>query len=610
MDDTSTDITTDSSLQQRRVKAVRMRLDGAKLSDISRMVGLSQPTIISAHKAFLSGGWAAVNNAQPGRSAGSGPLGESDDELRHLLSNQLPESVSANSKLWTPALLTTWLSDYHNISITRKTAGRQVDRWQLAPTDASGFNHLDADQKKLPKFKLTVLQRDEFMLFAVRDARRQPLWIHQRGRLDTTTMLDFLDRLLAHAGKPFTLLISGININAHPEILQWFDKHQCKWQQATLTPAETANSSTPTNKKTRTILAEKQTVQTRAVKAVDSEAAPVKKNSPKFSTNKTSTTKMETHSVNANSNEAVSNGGAPFVLDHLDRLEAESIRVIREAMAEGVNPVMLFSMGKDSIVLLHLAKKACYPASLPFPLMHIDTQWKFHTMYEFRENIIANEDVDFLVHANNTGIEQNVNPLTHGAELHTSIMKTDALKQAIDKHGFDIALAGSRRDEEASRSKERVFSFRNEKHQWDPKNQRPEVWNLYNTMVKPGETLRVYPLSNWTEIDIWEYIQRESITVPSLYFAAERPVVERDGMLIMVDDDRLPLQNGEVPTMRQIRFRTLGCYPLTGAFESTAADIPQIINELQHSGLTERSARLSARLTTSAMEKKKIEGYF
>lgn len=580
-----------------------MRLDGEKLADISAAVGLSHPTIISAHKAFLSGGWAAVSNKQRGRSTGTGSLGAAEDELRQLLCNSLPESAAPDTPLWSPALLVNWIAKQRGIDITRKTAGRQIDRWQLLTPAFSDSDKIMTSGRKLPKFRLAIVQQHEHVLFSAEDARRQPLWLHQRGSLTESQTLDFLARLLVHAGRPFALQISGISLDNHPTLAQWFSEHQCEWQKTTIAPGYVATQR-----------ARKNPVKTKRINAATSNKtvnATVSAQAASTTQNKPITT--ETHSVNANSNQdnrAANDASAPIVLDHLNRLEAESIRIIREAIAEGVNPVMLFSMGKDSIVLLHLAKKACFPASLPFPLLHIDTTWKFHAMYEFRENVIANEDVDLLVHTNNTGIEQQVNPLTHGAELHTSIMKTDALKQAIEKHGFDLPMAGSRRDEEVSRSKERIFSFRNDKHQWDPKNQRPEVWNLYNTAFKPGETLRVYPLSNWTETDIWEYIQRESISVPSLYFAAERPVVERDGMLIMVDDDRLTLKEGEVPMMRQVRFRTLGCYPLTGAFESTATTVPEIINELRDTELTERSARLSARLTTSAMEKNKMEGYF
>jgi sulfate adenylyltransferase subunit 2 len=296
--------------------------------------------------------------------------------------------------------------------------------------------------------------------------------------------------------------------------------------------------------------------------------------------------------------------------DHLGRLEAESIHIFREVAAECERPVLLYSIGKDSAVLLHLAEKAFFPGKLPFPLLHIDTTWKFREMIAFRDRLAAEHGLDLLVHTNQAGLAQGVNPITHGSRVHTDVMKTQALKQALDLHRFDAAFGGARRDEERSRAKERIFSFRTPQHRWDPKNQRPEFWNLYNTRKGPGESIRVFPLSNWTELDIWTYIGRENIPLPSLYFAAERPVVERDGALVMVDDDRLPLQPGETPAMRRIRFRTLGCYPLTTAIESDAADVDDIIAELRHSRLSERAGRTIDHDSSSSMEQKKVEGYF
>jgi sulfate adenylyltransferase subunit 2 len=296
--------------------------------------------------------------------------------------------------------------------------------------------------------------------------------------------------------------------------------------------------------------------------------------------------------------------------DHLGRLEAESIHIFREVAAECERPVLLYSIGKDSAVLLHLAEKAFFPGKLPFPLLHIDTTWKFREMIAFRDRLAAEHGLDLLVHTNQAGLAQGVNPITHGSRVHTDVMKTQALKQALDLHRFDAAFGGARRDEERSRAKERIFSFRTPQHRWDPKNQRPEFWNLYNTRKGPGESIRVFPLSNWTELDIWTYIGRENIPLPSLYFAAERPVVERDGALVMVDDDRLPLQPGEAPAMRRIRFRTLGCYPLTTAIESDAADVDDIIAELRHSRLSERAGRTIDHDSSSSMEQKKVEGYF
>jgi sulfate adenylyltransferase subunit 2 len=297
-------------------------------------------------------------------------------------------------------------------------------------------------------------------------------------------------------------------------------------------------------------------------------------------------------------------------LTHLQRLEAESIFIMREVLAESENPVMLYSIGKDSSVMLHLAMKAFHPAKPPFPLLHVDTTWKFREMIEFRDNLARDLGLDLIVHINAEGVEQGVGPFTHGSQVHTDIMKTQALKQALDRYGFDAAFGGARRDEEKSRAKERVFSFRDAQHRWDPKSQRPELWHLYNGRVRRGESIRVFPLSNWTELDIWQYIYLENIPIVPLYFAKERPIVERDGMLIMVDDDRMPLRPGEVPEQRMVRFRTLGCYPLTGAVESTAADLPSIIEEMLVTRTSERQGRAIDHDASASMEKKKQEGYF
>ena len=297
-------------------------------------------------------------------------------------------------------------------------------------------------------------------------------------------------------------------------------------------------------------------------------------------------------------------------LTHLDRLEAESMHIIREVMAEAENPVMLYSVGKDSSVMLHLARKAFYPSRPPFPLLHVDTRWKFRAMYDFRDHMAQESGMNLLVHINPEGVEKNVNPLDHGSALHTDVMKTQSLKQALDHHRFDVAFGGARRDEEKSRAKERVFSFRTSAHRWDPKNQRPELWNLYNGRKNPGESIRVFPLSNWTELDIWQYIYREQIPIVPLYFAAERPVVERDGMLMMVDDDRLTIYPDEQIQIKKIRFRTLGCYPLTGAIESDADDLASIVLELLSAKTSERQGRMIDSDSSGSMEKKKQEGYF
>jgi sulfate adenylyltransferase subunit 2 len=298
------------------------------------------------------------------------------------------------------------------------------------------------------------------------------------------------------------------------------------------------------------------------------------------------------------------------VLSNLRQLEAESIQIIREAVAEAERPVMLYSVGKDSTVLLHLARKAFYPAKPPFPLLHVDTTWKFREMYAFRDRAAAEAGMELLVHQNPDALARNINPFTHGSAVHTDVWKTEGLKQALDKYHIDLAFGGARRDEEKSRAKERVFSVRSAQHRWDPKRQRPELWQLYNGRTAPGESVRVFPLSNWTELDVWQYIRAEEIPVVSLYLAAPRPVVERDGMLIMVDDDRLPMKPGEVPMIKQVRFRTLGCYPLSGAVESTASTIVEVIAEMLLTTTSERQGRLIDHDSAASMERKKQEGYF
>jgi sulfate adenylyltransferase subunit 2 len=297
-------------------------------------------------------------------------------------------------------------------------------------------------------------------------------------------------------------------------------------------------------------------------------------------------------------------------LTHLKQLEAESIHIIREVAAEFNNPVMLYSIGKDSSVMLHLARKAFYPGNPPFPLLHVDTTWKFREMIEFRDQMAKDAGMELLVHINQEGVDMNINPFVHGSAKHTDIMKTQGLKQALNKYQFDAAFGGARRDEEASRAKERVFSFRDQNHRWDPKNQRPELWNIYNTEINKGESIRVFPLSNWTELDIWQYIYLENISLVPLYFSKPRPVVQRDGMTIMVDDERLPLHEGEVPEQKSVRFRTLGCYPLTGAVESTATTLPEIIQEMLLATTSERQGRAIDHDGAGSMEQKKIEGYF
>jgi sulfate adenylyltransferase subunit 2 len=300
----------------------------------------------------------------------------------------------------------------------------------------------------------------------------------------------------------------------------------------------------------------------------------------------------------------------PDRLTHLQRLEAESIHIMREVAAEADKPVMLYSIGKDSAVMLHLAAKAFYPSKPPFPLLHVDTTWKFRAMYEMRERMAAELGFELLVHKNPEAVARDINPFDHGSALHTDLWKTEGLKQALDLYGFDAAFGGARRDEEKSRAKERIFSFRSANHRWDPKNQRPELWRLYNAKKKPGESIRVFPISNWTELDVWQYIHLENIPIVPLYFAAERPVVDRDGTLIMVDDERMRLKPGEVPMLKKVRFRTLGCYPLSGAIESEADTLTEVIREMLLATTSERQGRMIDHDQSASMEKKKQEGYF
>jgi len=299
-----------------------------------------------------------------------------------------------------------------------------------------------------------------------------------------------------------------------------------------------------------------------------------------------------------------------MTMTHLQRLEAESIHILREVVAEAERPVMLYSIGKDSATMLHLARKAFYPAPPPFPLLHVDTTWKFREMYALRDRMASESGMELLVHHNPEAQALGINPFSHGSQVHTDQWKTQGLKQALDKHGFDVAFGGARRDEEKSRAKERIFSFRSSQHRWDPKSQRPELWNLYNARKQPGESIRVFPLSNWTELDIWQYIYLERIPIVPLYLAAPRPVVERNGSLVMVDDERMPLAQGEVPQLRNVRFRTLGCYPLTGAVESNATTLPAIIQEMLLTRTSERQGRMIDHDSSASMEKKKQEGYF
>ena len=616
-----------AALAERRLRAVEMRLEGAKLSAISLAVGLSQPTIIKAHKAFLDGGWDAVNVRKQGRATGTTTLGANEPALRKALFATLPEDVSPQQRLWTATLVQQWLEADHQITVTRKTVNRYIRNWGIAAASASRANGREnppADKKNagktkpgnLPRYRLVVKAQQANVLLVASDNRGQLLWLIDQGSLSTDLLLDFFSRLHHHCERAFAIEVSGIDTTALPQLTQWFEQHGCQLTGATSNTIIAADGKQQNNSATTaTASATNQFSSTNHGKTMKTEKSQTDEQADQLQSPVAPKGKMvgNFNTTAKASNEQHSDGSASVAaseLSHLEQLEAESIHIIREVMAVAENPAMLYSIGKDSAVMLHLARKAFYPAPPPFPLLHVDTTWKFRAMYEFRDQIAKEYGFELLVHSNETGISQGVNPFTHGSELHTSIMKTEGLKQALEKYGFDATFGGARRDEEKSRAKERVFSFRNAQHRWDPKNQRPELWKLYNSRKQKGESIRVFPLSNWTELDVWQYIHQENIPVVPLYLAAERPVVERDGMLIMVDDDRLPMNPGEVPMMRTVRFRTLGCYPLTGAIESSAATIPEIVEEMLVSRSSERSGRMIDHDSAASMEKKKQEGYF
>ena len=461
--------------------------------------------------------------------------------------------------------------------VSLRTAERAINEAKLVPTslkledirDEHGLplNHLvrdnlvsQAKQQRQPSLVIQQFNNEHTHVLMANDGRLGRKWKFIEGEPQPSDLVQFLEMLSESYGKPLLIWPHGQLTKTVKKLARVSNQHTIKLiNSGSATLALTAYHQQPVPPETAT-----------AKKAVE--------------------TNMD--------------------MTHLDRLEAESIHIIREVMAESENPVMMYSIGKDSSVMLRLAEKAFYPSKPPFPLLHVDTRWKFQAMYEFRDKIAKQTGMDLIVHINPEGIEKNINPFDHGSSLHTDVMKTQGLLQALDKYGFDAAFGGARRDEEKSRAKERVFSFRNNAHRWDPKTQRPELWNLYNGRKSPGESIRVFPLSNWTELDIWEYLYKEDIPLVPLYFAAERPVVERDGMLMMVDDDRLKLFPGEKIQTKRVRFRTLGCYPLTGAIESDADDLPKILLELLEARTSERQGRAIDKDSSGSMEKKKQEGYF
>ena len=555
-------------------QAVLLRESGKTAAAVARAVGLSAPTVLALHRAFKAGGWAAVDQRSRGRPRFA-PLGGAPAGIVQALAGLLPEHAQlglTTPGLWTNALLARWLGQHEGASLDKRAAHRRLAQWGWLP--ASDLLAVTAVAPLVAKKNSPVLhagthtpkQPGVHLLWA-RDARGALCWLMLAKPPTDADYRDFAQRLLAQFPDGFRLQLAFAGVAFAPLFQDWLQRQSRLVQLISPAPAASPSPS-PTDRMHMTI------------------------SSP---TQDTATRTSGTHSS---------------TLTHLQRLEAESIHIMREVVASCDNPVMLYSIGKDSAVMLHLALKAFHPAKLPFPLLHVDTGWKFRDMYAFRDRMQAQHDFKLLVHQNPEGLTMGINPFTHGSQIHTDIMKTQGLKQALDHYQFDAAFGGARRDEEKSRAKERIFSFRSAQHRWDPKNQRPELWNLYNTHKNKGESLRVFPISNWTELDIWQYIYLENIPIVPLYFAQERPVVERDGALIMVDDERMPLRPGEVPMLKNVRFRTLGCYPLTGAVASTADTLPEIIQEMLLTTTSERQGRVIDHDSAASMEKKKQEGYF
>ena len=650
-------------LNIKRREAVKLRLEGQKLADISDATGLSAPTIITAHKMFKKGGWDAVDSQPRGRSQGQNQRlsPEQLDELRELVLSPPPQDSTTSSAafaspaaLWTLASLEQHLKAGPGYKMSSRTLSRyltdiglhtenQIKLAQQNAAFADWFEHSYAEILTSSKAARSTMlwthytNLDDRALVYTHTPRGKCCWLAGNYSEAMHQLKDFAYRATRMTGGPVCLILSGLDVFSRASIRQQLAEQLAASGDITIHP----HPAFTTNAGTESSVA--QTIKTTMADATHAQVctAPIENNN----TTKTEpvTTGQATEQTTGNSATSTLTDtpidlpagtsmpdATPLTPDittprtttrntritstmsltHLQRLEAESIHIMREVVAEADNPVMLYSIGKDSAVMLHLAMKAFYPAKPPFPLLHVDTGWKFKAMYSFRDKMVKDLGLQLITHTNAEGVAQGVNPFTHGSALHTDIMKTEALRQALDKHGFDAAFGGARRDEEKSRAKERIFSFRNDQHRWDPKNQRPELWNLYNARKLKGESIRAFPLSNWTELDIWQYIHLEGIPIVPLYLAAERPVVMRDGMLIMVDDDRMPMNPGEVPMMRRVRFRTLGCYPLTGAIESSAATLPDIIQEMLLANTSERQGRMIDHDSNASMEKKKQEGYF
>ncbi len=622
-----------------RIQAVNLRLEGKTLKEVGMATGLSTPTIIAAHKAWQEGGWNAVPVRERGRKPGEGrslSAMQEQDIYVQLVSTQ-PSDHGLPYLLWQLEAMQQLICQRQQLELPERTNAQYLQRWNLnadrpvkrmkqaSPSVQRWYasTYLDICEQAR-KESASIVWIDDFgahnncpgrlrhgILRAV-DNRGKVYWQPYEGSLRAAHLEDFFDRLRHSSdGKIFALLaamqwqraatFSSLASDSHDRLRLF---HLPAATEMLSQSNELASSILKTAQDVS--LAPKNTaVRTPASPKLDPMASMTRQLLKHQFAQRFDLTDSYSwqHPKQKTKEKSV-------VLTHLQRLEAESIQAMREVVAEAENPVMLYSIGKDSAVMLHLAMKAFYPAKPPFPLLHVDTTWKFQDMYRFRDQMAAKLGMDLLVHINPEGLEMGISPFKHGSQIHTDVMKTEGLKQALDKYGFDAAFGGARRDEEKSRAKERIFSFRSDQHRWDPKNQRPELWHLYNTRKNKGESIRVFPLSNWTELDIWQYIYLENIPIVPLYFSAPRPVVERDGTLLMVDDERMPLKSGEVPMMRNVRFRTLGCYPLTGAVESDANSLPKIIQEMLLTRTSERQGRMIDHDSAASMEKKKQEGYF
>jgi sulfate adenylyltransferase subunit 2 len=601
-----------SQLNAQRRRAVQLRVDGLSLTKVREETGLSVPTIIAAFKAFTEGGWHAVDVGARGRPQGTGralTLAQ-ESELALLALYGPPEAAGQPGGLWSADAVAACARQRFGVELHPRAVARCLARWGLtlvalrdaAERTAAGQAWLAAQARGagaartwwcggLPAPAAAASGSARGLLVAV-DARGQIAWLPTPSLSLQDAYIDFLGRLLAQTPQPVAAWLHGLALARAAQLNDWIATQPRL--QVLACPIAPARRAPPAD----------EIVQLAPpALAADPFPAPPVALRPAPAPSAAAASRPSVTPLASTTDE-------PMNLTHLQRLEAESIHIMREVVAEADNPVMLYSIGKDSAVMLHLARKAFFPSPPPFPLLHVDTTWKFRAMYEMRERMARESGMDLLVHHNPEAAEQGINPFTHGSQIHTDMWKTQGLKQALDKHGFDAAFGGARRDEEKSRAKERIFSFRSAQHRWDPKSQRPELWRLYNARKHQGESIRVFPLSNWTELDIWQYIYLENVPIVPLYFAAVRPVVERDGTLIMVDDERMPLKPNEEPMMKKVRFRTLGCYPLTGAIESEADTLPAIIQEMLLARTSERQGRMIDHDASASMEKKKQEGYF